>query len=133
MLALPSVSPEYLGALQNSELKVLADKLIASHSTSHVPSLLSYVAYPEQARSNANENRYNWTILVAFTIHLCESATANNEIFSVDSTPAAILISLLKELDIEGRYLLLSTLTCLLRWPNSHTEWAKAFLRKYIP
>lgn len=111
------------------ELRAALDRVLTGDATMDTLSGLTKRFVHTEPPQNA-DSQYNYALLYVVIEHLCSAAVGSSgkTTFSSSSPAVAIYERLMADFDIEGRYVLVSGIVNLLRWPNAHTRWAKQLL-----
>eukprot|EP00761_Pharyngomonas_kirbyi_P006841 gb/GECH01006850.1/.p1 GENE.gb/GECH01006850.1/~~gb/GECH01006850.1/.p1 ORF type:complete len:2071 (+),score=422.78 gb/GECH01006850.1/:1-6213(+) len=130
----PNILSDYTSQLQRNNIKENIDEFLYSGDPTNNP-MKGIIPYLLVSTSEALEHgtRYNVPLINSLVLYVGIQAidTLRNQLphAPLANSPAmAIYLSLVRELDTEGRYMVLNALANQLRYPNNHTHYFSCIL-----
>jgi CCR4-NOT transcription complex subunit 1 len=129
----PAILSNFTGALNASSLREPLDAFLKGRgSRSFLADLPSQLLLPTLAEAASSGTRYNVPLINSLVLYTAVHAIMQNA--GQDKNPVTtgasmeVFVKLSRDLDTEGRYLLLNAIANQLRFPNSHTHYLSCVL-----
>ncbi|KAI5297662.1 hypothetical protein KEM55_004420, partial [Ascosphaera atra] len=131
----PKIAGDIAGPIDRAGIKNALDACLKSGpSDENVTRICNAVNNPEVKETALANVPINVDVLLINSLvlyiadNVVRTAAPQNEKGFADSHATALLDTLIKTLDVEGRYYLLSAIANQLRYPNSHTHYFSFFI-----